>query len=125
MDSMFQPELREMEAGPNVHEVQRHIGELRQQMVLRLEFLGRGHRLVRGTPRDGIHANEVICCLNYELTHKYTMLQVAHALHMIFIGRGCYIDTWFFFLFGVLWESSSKFQSLFLASSEDIVSICR
>jgi hypothetical protein len=44
---------------------------------------------------------------------------------MIFIGRGCYIDTWFFFLFGVLWESSSKFQSLFLASSEDIVSICR
>ena len=110
---MFQPELREMEAGPNVHEVQRHIGELRQQMVLRLEFLGRGHRLVRCTPRDGIHANEVICCLNYELTHKYTMLQVAHALHMIFIGRGCYIDHGSFFSLASFGNPTSSFNLFF------------
>lgn len=122
---MFQPELREMEAGPNVHEVQRHIGELRQQMVLRLEFLGRGHRLVRCTPRDGIHANEVICCLNYELTHKYTMLQVAHALHMIFIGRGCYIDTVLFSHWRPLGIQLQVSISFFTFSEDNVSFVCR
>ena len=41
------------------------------------------------------------------------MLQVAHALHMMFIGRGFHIDTWFFFSLASFGNPASSFNLFF------------